>query len=65
MASPQSDSIKSLYGHGLSEMGANPDMGLDEMRDLFEHWGDITGEPGEVDYIEVDAGGVRAMWAIP
>ena len=34
------------------------------MRDLFEHWGDITGEPGEVDYVEVEAGGVP-RWAIP
>jgi len=40
-------------------------MELDEIRALFEHWGDITGEPGQVDYVEVDAGGVEAMWAIP
>ena len=32
---------------------------------MFDHWGDITGEPGQVDYLEVDAGGVEAMWAIP
>ena len=31
----------------------------------FEHWGDITGEPGGVDYIETDAGGVPSMWATP
>ena len=46
-------------------MSANPEMGLEEMRDIFEHWGDITDEPGEVDYSEVDAGGVQAMWAVP
>ena len=40
-------------------------MELDEIRALFEHWGDITGEPGQVDYVVVDAGGVEAMWAIP
>ena len=34
-------------------------------RGIFEHWGDITAEPGQVDYIEVDAGGVEAMWAVP
>jgi hypothetical protein len=27
--------------------------------------GKITGEPGGVDYIETDAGGVPAMWAAP
>jgi acetyl esterase/lipase len=61
----QSDSIKVLYRGWVEAMGANPEMTLDEMRTLFDHWGDVTGEPGGVDYIEVDAGGVPAMWAIP
>ncbi len=65
MASVQSESIKKLYGSWLTEMTDKPDMELDEIRALFEHWGDITGEPGQVDYVEVDAGGVEAMWAIP
>ncbi|GIH03947.1 esterase [Rhizocola hellebori] len=30
-----------------------------------ESWGDLTAEPREVDYLEVDAGGVPAMWATP
>lgn len=46
-------------------MGANPEMTLDEMRDMFDHWGDLTAEPGGVDYLEVDAAGVEAMWAVP
>lgn len=65
MASPQANAIVELYDDWLQKMGANPDMSLEEMRDLFEHWGDITGEPGGVDYVEVDAGGVEAMWAVP
>ncbi|MGE0486394.1 MAG: alpha/beta hydrolase [Gammaproteobacteria bacterium] len=65
MASPQAEAIKELYAGWLAAMAAKPDMGLDEMRELFEHWGDITGEPGAVDYVEVDAGGVSAMWALP
>ena len=40
-------------------------MSVEDLRDMFDHWGDITGEPGGVDYIEVDAGAVPAMWAIP
>lgn len=65
MASPQSEAINVLYNGWLEAMAANPEMPLDEMRDMFDHWGDITGEPGGVDYVEVDAGGVEAMWAIP
>jgi epsilon-lactone hydrolase len=30
-----------------------------------DHWGDVTGEPGGVDYLEVSAGGVPAMWLSP
>ena len=65
MASPQANAIKQLYAGWLEAMGNKPDMGLDEMRDLFDHWGDITADPGDVDYVEVDAAGVQAMWAIP
>jgi acetyl esterase/lipase len=30
-----------------------------------EAWGDLTAEPRGVDYIETDAAGLAAMWAIP
>jgi epsilon-lactone hydrolase len=30
-----------------------------------ERWGDLTAEPRDVDYIETEAGGLPAMWAIP
>ena len=65
MASPEANAIKDLYRDWVEAMAANPEMNLDEMRDLFEKWGDITGEPGGIDYLEVDAGGVEAMWAVP
>ena len=65
MASPQADAIKDLYRNWVGAMAANPEMNLDEMRELFDTWGDITGEPGGIDYLEVDAGGVEAMWAVP
>ena len=38
---------------------------LDAARDFGENWEALTAEPGGVDYIETDAGGVPAMWAIP
>lgn len=65
MASPQANAIKDLYLGWLQAMGNNPEMSLDDMRDLFDHWGDITAEPGGVDYVEVDAGGIDCMWALP
>src|SRR5215510_570179 len=30
-----------------------------------ESWGDLTAEPREVDYLETEAGGLAAMWAVP
>lgn len=65
MASKQANAIKDLYGSWLAAMGANPEMSLEEMRDLFEQWGNITGEPGGVDYIEEECNGVPCMWAVP
>jgi alpha/beta hydrolase fold len=35
------------------------------MRAVFEHLGDATAEPRGVDYIEVDAASIAAMWAVP
>jgi len=65
MASEQANAIKELYGNWLTAMGANPEMSLDDTRALFDQWGNITGEPGGVDYIEEDCGGVPCMWAVP
>jgi monoterpene epsilon-lactone hydrolase len=65
MASAQAEAIKFLYRGWIEAMSANPEMSLEETRALFDHWGDITAEPRGVDYVEVDAGGIPAMWAIP
>ena len=65
MASSQAEVVKVMYRGWVETMAANPEMSVEDLRDMFDHWGDITGEPGGVDYIEVDAGGVPAMWAIP
>ena len=65
MASKESLALENLYRGWVAEMAANPNADVDELRRLFDHWGDVTAEPGGVDYIEVDAGGVPAMWALP
>lgn len=65
MPSEQSQDLTSLYRTWSEALARNPAMPLDDMRRMFEHWGDVTMEPGGIDYIETDAGGVPAMWAIP
>lgn len=65
MASSQSQALSDLYKGWVAALAANPDWPIEDVRRLFEHWGDVTGEPGGVDYAEADAGGVAALWAIP
>jgi len=65
MASKQSEELNKLYLEWVAAMKANPEMPLDELRHMLDQWERITGEPGGVDYIETDAGGVPAMWAVP
>jgi hypothetical protein len=62
MASKQADELRSLYrGWSGALSGGMP---LEEWRDMVERWGG-DGEPGGTDYLEIDAGGVPAMWAVP
>ena len=65
MASRESEALGTLYRSWAAALAANPQMPLDELRLMFEHWGDVTAEPGGVDYLETDAGGVPALWAAP
>lgn len=65
MASKESAVLGEMYQNWVSTMTQNPELSLEDTRRMFEHWGDVTGEPGDVDYIEVDAGGVPALWAKP
>ena len=65
MASKQSEELNQLYRKWVAAFQANPEMSRDEMRHMFEQWPRITGEPGGVDYIETDAGGIPALWAAP
>lgn len=65
MASKESGQLVAYFRGLLAALDASPNMPLPEMRALFEHMGDVTAEPGGVDYIETEAGGVAAMWAVP
>ena len=59
MPSKQSDELKKLFQDFSAQRAANPEMPLDDLRRMFEHLGDVTGEPRAVDYIEVMLSGYR------
>ncbi len=53
------------YRRSNAVAALDPPLSLAQLRDLDEHWGDVTAEPGGVNYVEIEAGGVRALWAEP
>jgi len=65
MASQQSAAIDNLFDSFRAAMVANPTMSLDELRDLLEKCGDLATDPGQVDYLEIDADGTPCLWAVP
>jgi acetyl esterase/lipase len=66
MASRQSKAVAALYRMWVTEPTERPDWVPKDQRDLVEvSWATLTSEPGGVDYIEVDAGGVPGMWLNP
>jgi len=65
MSNLTSDPLADLYTSWKKTMVEQPNMPLEEVRALFEHWGDVTTEPRGLDYLEVDADGVNALWAVP
>lgn len=60
MPSKQSEAVKRHWA-ALRLASEQPDA---EQPDN-ESWGNLTAEPRQVDYIETEAGGLPAMWAVP
>jgi epsilon-lactone hydrolase len=58
MASKESAAVRDLY---LGWTAAR----IKGERQDDERWGDLTAEPRAVDYVETDAAGLPALWAIP
>jgi epsilon-lactone hydrolase len=58
MPSKQSQAVREMYVSWTADRLSG------EQRD-GEHWGDLTAEPRGVDYLETDAAGLRAIWAVP
>lgn len=65
MYSRNSDAIVELYSGFLARLEANPEMPMTELRSMMEHWGDITDEPGAVDYLETTVREIPALMALP
>lgn len=65
MASPQAAAVDALYDSFLAALAANPEMELDELRDMLERCGDLATDPGGVDYFEDTVGGTTCLWAVP
>lgn len=66
MASKQSEAVKDHWRSMTEAATANPNQTADEVRERVEHyWGDLTAEPGGIDYLEIDVAGNPALWAVP
>ena len=64
-ASRQSQAIGDLYRDWLRIPGETPGWTAEDDFHQNEGWQVLTAEPGGVDYLEVDAGGRPALWAVP
>ena len=62
MASEQSLANKAYWEAAAAQGPLAPEAVIDGV-DI--RWTPLSGEPGGVDYLEVDAGGIRAMWVRP
>lgn len=65
MASPQAAAIDHLFDSFVASLAANPQMPIEELRDMLDKCGDLARDPGGVDYLEVDAAGTPCLWAVP
>lgn len=66
MASKQSEDVRDYWRSGTEAGRANPNQTPAEIRERVEKsWPSLTGEPGGVDYLEIEVAGLPALWAIP
>ncbi|GAA3453998.1 alpha/beta hydrolase [Dactylosporangium matsuzakiense] len=58
-------SLDSFYRRSNALGRLDPPLTLEQRRAVDSHWGDVTAEPGGVDYRERELGGVPVLWAEP
>lgn len=59
------DELRDLYASFTRRLQAEPEMGIDGMRDLFEQWHLGAAEPEGVTYREAVGAPVPATWCVP
>lgn len=59
------DCMRALYQGWTTRMTANPEMGLEDLRSMFDEWHQATGEPEGVTYADGVVGGVSGIWCTP
>ncbi len=65
MASKQAQLIDNLYRDWQTKLTLGGDMPLDQLRELFDGWGDLSSEPRDVEFREATIAGVPGIWATP
>ena len=64
MASKQSEAVRDLWTSMAEAARATPSP-PEDARGRVEHWGDLTAEPGGVDYAAIEVAGLPACWHLP
>lgn len=64
MPSWQSEAVAAMYRSWTEELN-NPNPARQEPRETNDHWGDLTAEPRQVDYLEREIDGAAALWVEP
>jgi pimeloyl-ACP methyl ester carboxylesterase len=62
MAKQEIQSVRN-YWDGMANVKERPT--IETMRLNDHYWAGLTGEPGDVDYIEAVIGNIPALWAVP
>lgn len=64
MPSWQSEAVAAMYRAWTDELN-NPNPDRQEPRETNDHWGDLTAEPRQVDYLEREIDGAAVLWVEP
>src|ERR1700732_2778822 len=66
MASKQSGAGRDHWRSMTQAARTNPNQAPEQVRERVErYWGELTAEPGGVDYLEIEVAGLPALWAVP
>lgn len=65
MASEQAMAIVDLYKDWSGKLAMNGEMTLDELRELFDEWGNLSSQPEGVEFQKATIAGVPGVWATP